>query len=61
MTAAIREYFVEHPEEFDPRGYFKEATNAAQQLCKERFEAFGSAGQAGKIKIVSLEKMANLY
>jgi len=61
MTAAIRAYLVEHPEEFDPRKYFKEAIAAAQQLCKERFEAFGSAGQAGKIKVISLEKMAAIY
>jgi len=61
MTAAIRAYMVEHPEEFDPRKYFKEATTAAQHLCKERFEAFGSAGQASKIKVITLEKMAAIY
>jgi len=30
-------------------------------LCKERFEAFGSAGQASKIKVITLEKMAAIY
>lgn len=61
MTAAIRAHMAEHPEEFDPRKYFKEAITAAQHLCKERFEAFGSAGQASKIKVISLEKMAAIY
>lgn len=61
MTAAIRIYLHEHPQEFDPRKYFKAATNAAQALSKERFEAFGSAGYASKIKVMPLEKIAAIY
>jgi fructose-bisphosphate aldolase class II len=34
---------------------------AARSVCKNRFEAFGSAGQAAKIKVISLEKMASRY
>jgi len=34
---------------------------AAQQLCKDRFEAFGSAGRASQIKVVSMEQMAARY
>ena len=30
-------------------------------ICKERYEAFGCAGQASKIKPISLEKMAEQY
>ena len=30
-------------------------------ICKARYEAFGSAGQAGKIKPISLEVMAARY
>jgi len=61
MTAAIRESMALHPEEFDPRIYFKSAILAAQQLCKDRFEAFGSAGRASQIKVVSMEYMAARY
>lgn len=61
MTAAIRESLALHPEEFDPRIYFKSAILAAQQLCKERFQAFGSAGWASQIKVVPMEQMATRY
>ncbi len=61
MTAAIRKTMFEHPEEFDPRVYFKAAIVAAQQLCKERFEAFGSAGRANQIKVISMDAMAAKY
>ena len=30
-------------------------------ICKARFEAFGSAGQASKIKALSCDKMAERY
>ena len=30
-------------------------------VCKQRFEAFGSAGQAPRIKPIPLEKMAARY
>ena len=34
---------------------------AAKDLCKARFEAFGCAGQASRIKPLPLEKMAVRY
>jgi len=34
---------------------------AARDVCKARFEAFGSAGQADKIKPVPLEQVAAWY
>ena len=61
MTATIRKTMAEKPEEFDPRFFLKAATIAARSVCKNRFEAFGSAGQAAKIKVVSLEVMAARY
>lgn len=61
MTGAIREYFVKHPSEFDPRKPFKEAIIAAKAICKARFEEFGTAGQADKIKPIPLAKMAQRY
>ena len=52
---------AEKPEEFDPRAFFKVATAAAKGICRDRFIAFGSAGQASKIKTISLDNMAIQY
>jgi len=61
MTAAIRKYLFENPSKFDPRYYLKPAREAAKDICKARFIAFGCEGQAGKIKSIPLEKMAERY
>jgi fructose-bisphosphate aldolase, class II len=61
MTGAIRKYLFENPEKFDPRDYLKPAREAAKLICKARFEAFGTAGNASKIKPVSLDKIAASY
>lgn len=61
MTGAMRRGMAQHRAEFDPRKFFKEAMVAAKELCQTRFEAFGSAGQAAKITVVPLEKMAQRY
>jgi fructose-bisphosphate aldolase class II len=61
MTATMRKKMAENPEEFDPRVFLKAATIAARSVCKNRFEAFGSAGHASKIKVISLEAMAARY
>lgn len=61
MTGAIRKVFGENPGEFDPRKYLEPAREAMRQLCAKRMIAFGQAGQAGKIKCVSLEAFKNFY
>lgn len=61
MTGAIRRHLAKNKSEFDPRKYLKDATAAAKDICKARFEAFGCAGQASKIKAIPLEIMANKY
>ena len=61
MTATIRKEMAHNPAEFDPRSFLKAATVAARSVCKSRFEAFGSAGQAAKIKVISLDNMAARY
>jgi fructose-bisphosphate aldolase, class II len=61
MTAAIRKYLVENPSKFDPRDYLKPATAAAKEICKQRYEQFGSAGQASKIKVMPLYSIAEKY
>lgn len=61
MTGAMRQLFAEQPNEFDPRKAFLEAKKAARAIVKARFEAFGCAGQAPRIKPISLEAMARRY
>jgi len=61
MTGAMRKAMAERPEEFDPRAFLKAATAAARGIVKERFEAFGSAGQAAAIKPTRLESIAAGY
>ena len=61
MTGAIRKVLTENPSEFDPRKYLVPAMAAMKKLCIERFEQFGTAGHADKIKPVSLAEMAKRY
>jgi fructose-bisphosphate aldolase class II len=60
-TGAIRQFMAKNPAEFDPRKYLKETIKEMKAVCKERYEAFGTAGQADKIKVLSLEAMAERY
>ena len=60
-TGAIRRYLAEHPAEFDPRRYLAQTVTAMRAICVERYEAFGSAGHADKIRVRSLDAMADFY
>jgi fructose-bisphosphate aldolase class II len=60
-TGAIRKYLHDKPSDFDPRKYLKAATVAMKGICKERYEAFGTAGNASKIKVINLEEMFKRY
>ena len=60
-TGAVRKFLAENKAEFDPRKFLIASTKAMQEICRLRYEAFGSAGQAAKIKPVDLEKMAAKY
>ncbi len=62
-TGSIRRYLAqeEYASDFDPRKFYKEATAAMQGICQARFEAFGSAGHAGKIKAIPLDQMVCRY
>lgn len=61
MAAAVRKFLFENPAKFDPREFLKPAREAAKQICRARFEAFGCAGQASRIKPVALDKIAAKY
>jgi len=60
-TGAIRRFLAANPAEFDPRKYLKETVTAMKDICVARYEAFGTAGNASKIKPVSLEVMYARY
>jgi fructose-bisphosphate aldolase, class II len=61
MTAAVRKYLAEEPSKFDPRDFLKPARAAAKKICMDRYQQFGSAGQASKIKAVPLSEIATRY
>ena len=47
--------------EFDPRKFLKPAMDAMARLCRERFEAFGTAGNAHAIRVIPMDEMAPRY
>jgi fructose-bisphosphate aldolase class II len=61
MTGQFRRIATENKAEFDPRTFFKPAIAAMTALCAQRFEEFGTAGQASKIKPLPLKAMAARY
>ena len=61
MTGAMRQVMALKPDEFDPRAFLKAATAAARDLCRLRFEAFGCAGQASRLRPLPLAVMAQRY
>jgi fructose-bisphosphate aldolase class II len=60
-TGAVRKFLAENPSVFDPRKFLRAATVAMKGICVERFEAFGAAGHADKIKPISMDDMADKY
>ena len=60
-TGAIRQFFNKNRKEFDPRKYLAEATKAMKGICKDRYQQFSTAGNASKIKVLSLESMTTRY
>ena len=50
-----------NPSEFDPRKYFADSQVAMKKVVIDRYEAFGTSGQAPKLRVKSLEKMFSLY
>ena len=61
ITGQIRKVLSEEPKEFDPRKYLKPAMAAMQKLCEQRYQEFGTAGNASKINVANLAEMAKRY
>jgi fructose-bisphosphate aldolase class II len=60
-TGAVRKFLAENPAEFDPRKFLSATIVAMRDICIDRYQAFGAAGQASKITAISLEDMATAY
>ena len=60
-TGAVRQFLAENPAEFDPRKYLAKTVETMKQVCVDRYTAFGTAGNASKIRPISLEKMVERY
>lgn len=61
LTGTFRKIAKDKPTEFDPRKFMVPAMDEMQKLCHDRFERFGTAGNAGKIKAIPLDDMAARY
>jgi fructose-bisphosphate aldolase class II len=60
-TGAVRRFLAQNPAEFDPRKFLQATMVAMSDICIARYEAFGCAGNASKIKPVSLDRMFERY
>jgi fructose-bisphosphate aldolase class II len=61
MAAEFRRVAHGNRREFDPRKFLKPAMEAMAKLCRDRFEAFGTAGNASRIRVIPLDEMARRY
>ena len=60
-TGVVRRYLAENPAAFDPRSYLKETITAMKDIAMARYEAFGTAGNASKMKALNLDAMTARY
>jgi fructose-bisphosphate aldolase class II len=61
MAAEIRRIAAEKKSEFDPRKFLQPSMDALKALCRQRYEAFGTAGQASRLRPLPLAEMARRY
>jgi fructose-bisphosphate aldolase class II len=61
MTGQFRKIARDKPEEFDPRKFMIPAMKELTALCRDRFERFGTAGHASKIRVIPMDEMAKRY
>jgi fructose-bisphosphate aldolase class II len=61
MTGEFRRIAEQDKSQFDPRKFLAPALKAMEDLCRARFEQFETAGNASKIKPISVADMARIY
>jgi fructose-bisphosphate aldolase class II len=60
-TGAVRKFLAENPSAFDPRAFLKETIIAMKDIAAARYESFGTAGNASKLKVLNLDAMTERY
>jgi len=60
-TGAIRRFLNENKSEFDPRKYLEASQEAMRDIVIARYDAFGTSGNASKIRPITLDEMSNRY
>jgi fructose-bisphosphate aldolase class II len=61
MTGQFRKVASSKASEFDPRKFLIPAMEEMEKLCLDRFERFGTAGNASKITVIDMDDMAQRY
>ena len=61
ITGQFRKVAQENAEQFDPRKFLGPSIEAMKDLCIDRYERFGTAGNASKIKEIPMADMAKRY
>ncbi len=61
ITAAVREALEANSKEFDPRHFLKPSITYMQKVCADRYQQFWTAGNASKIKQISMDAFASKY
>ncbi|WP_145105079.1 class II fructose-bisphosphate aldolase [Cereibacter sediminicola] len=61
LTGQFRKVAMENPKEFDPRKFLIPAMKEMETLVRDRFERFGTAGNASKITVIPMDDMAKRY
>ena len=61
MSGEFRRIAEQDRSQFDPRKFLTPALQAMEKLCRDRFERFGTAGNASKIKPIGVAEMAMAY
>ncbi len=61
LTGQFRKVAQEKPQEFDPRKFLIPAMEEMGKLVRDRFERFGTAGNASKIDVIDMDEMAKRY
>ena len=61
VTATVRKYLHDNPEQFDPRKYLGPSRDAMKEIIMERYRKFGSAGHAYDYTPMTLDDMKEFY
>ena len=60
-TGTVRRFLADNPSAFDPRAYLKETIASMKDIAVARYKAFGTEGNASKLKSSGLDVMTQRY